>query len=302
MFSTGQVSEGAVSYISGAAVCGQAVTAQNPAISGNATNLTLPQVQACPSPIGAKWIAAVTNWLCFAIDGAGLTYAAGSVCQNPLLLLQAIQALINTYTFHMVFAEAALVGSTGVTNPPGPNISQGYNGQNFLDRYTLNLWGPKVAGVWPIAPSVFGNNRVVGLTASGVNTFTKCNCFVQFNNNSATIIASILDPTDDRMANMYYLFQNNSSIPHTISTPVGYIQGGPVILTPETTLSIAPGQILLLTCDNVNWQVSGDSQNFAGMANVAVSKPSPVGSDIICFFDGSTGALKKATITEILAA
>lgn len=302
MFSTGQVSEGAVNYVSSAAVCGLPVTAQNPAIPANQTNLTLPQIQSCPSPIGAKWVAAVTNWLCFAIDGAGLSYAAGTVCQNPNLLFLAIQSIINAYTIHLVFAEAALVGSTGVVDPPSPSINQGQVGQNFLDRLTENLWGPKTSGGWPTSPAVFGNNRVVGLTSAGVNTFTKVNCFVQFNNNSSMITAKIMDPTDDRMANYYYLFHNTSSIAHLINTPVGVIQGGPNILSPTANLAIAPGQILLLTCDNVNWNVTCDSQNFAGMANVATLKSSPSGSDIICFFDAGDGSLKKCTITELLAA
>lgn len=303
MFTTGQVTEGAVNYTNSGAVCGQAVTGDNPTITGNQTNLTLPVVQACAQPIGPKWVASITNWLCYVIDGAGLGYRSGTVCQDPMLLLNAIAALISANTLHMMFSETAGDGSPGLPVPPNPDVSQGLNGQNFYDRYTGNVWGPKAAGAWPSSPAVFGNNRDVGLETGGTSTFTKSNCFIQFWNNVSTITALIMDPTDSRMANNYYLCQNLSSINHIISTPVGLIQGGPTIIgAGASTITIVPGQILLLTCDNTNWQVTGDSLNFAGMANVAVSKPSPVGGDIICFFDGSTGLLKKATIAEILTA
>lgn len=94
MFSTGTPVEGAVNYTNANAVCGETVTGDNPTRTANRQNLALPIIQACAQPMGAKWISAVTNWLCFLIDGAGLDFQAGSACQDPMLLLNAVQALI----------------------------------------------------------------------------------------------------------------------------------------------------------------------------------------------------------------
>lgn len=94
MFSSGQVPDQAVNYTNALAVCGKNATGDDPVRTNNRTNLTLPQILPCSSPIGAKWIASLTNWLCFLIDGAGLEYRSGEVCQDPFLLLDAVLALI----------------------------------------------------------------------------------------------------------------------------------------------------------------------------------------------------------------
>ncbi len=94
MFSTGTAVEGAVNYTNANAVCGESVTGDVLSNVVNQGNLSLPVIQSCAQPMGARWIASVTNWLCFLIDGAGLEFAAGSTCQDPLLLLKAVKAII----------------------------------------------------------------------------------------------------------------------------------------------------------------------------------------------------------------
>lgn len=96
MFTTGQATEGAVNYTASNAVCGEIATGDAMNVESNQVNLTLPASQACAQPIGSKWVASITNWLCYLIDRQGVAFHAGDNCQDPLLLLTAVTDLIQT--------------------------------------------------------------------------------------------------------------------------------------------------------------------------------------------------------------
>ncbi len=124
MFTNGTTPDSVVNYSSALALCG--FTAEGDALNapGNAGNMTLPQnTPNCPQYIGMNWVASVTNWLCFAIDRAGLSFGPGNACQNPLLLYNAIAAIaassvVSTRQFQTIVTYGA-PGTFTFTVPAG---------------------------------------------------------------------------------------------------------------------------------------------------------------------------------------
>lgn len=259
MFSTGQVIEGAVNYTNSNAVCGETVTGENPITAGNQTNLTLPVVQACAAPIGAKWVAAVTNWLCFLIDFGGfvasptsgllgLAYSAGSVCQDPSLLFKAICAMVT------VACRANSVDSNLLT---APSNGLGWNGQYQIDQRSGNVWGPKTAGAWPIAPIHWGNNGIIVINDAVNTVIIVYNAFIRIFAANTTVTTTLPDPTVQ--PNLFMKIYNSGSAAQTIATPAGTIfagAGAAHFTTPGSSISLPAGAVIELACDDSDWIVT----------------------------------------------
>lgn len=93
MFTTGQTTEGAVIATDINAVCGTLATSYAPLNAVNVANYSLPKVQGCASPIGPKWVAAVTSWFAALIDSGKQTFKPGNVCQDPNVIVAAVKSV-----------------------------------------------------------------------------------------------------------------------------------------------------------------------------------------------------------------
>lgn len=258
MFSTGQTPEGAVNYTNTQATCGLSVNGDNPEIGSNQTNLTLPVVQACAAPIGPKWVASITNWLCYVIDAAGLTYVAGTICQNPLLLLNAIIALIQKYAGNIIAGQGL------------PNNSVGQNGMYYLDELTDNVYGPKASGSWPALPTYWGNNGVTLITSNTV--IATYNQFLEMQG-SSSCTATLLSPATTQGKNTEYVLYNGSGSANFLANIVDGVGDfvGTNISVALTTLTVVPGELMTLKSNGFSWVVVTDNATNTYTPSIATT-------------------------------
>ncbi len=299
MFSTGQVVEGAVNYTGAAAVCGKIATGDDPTIANNQTNLTLPAIQACAQPIGPKWVASITNWLCFAIDGAGLQYASGSVCQDPLLLFRAIISLAQKYGGNILEGPSYQLPDVMPKVPTAPPNSVGQDGQYYQEQETGTMFGPKANGAWPSYPVRFGKGLSISVQANAQIAFY--NSFIEIGpqsgaSNWITTVPSAINQKGNRET-----ISNISNQNQTIVSAGGLFTGEPQ--WPETggvtTLTLIPGQTIEMVSDGAGWIIEGDNLNFLAIGNYAtpISAPIPTSTYIIGL-DGNND-LVKFTVAEL---
>lgn len=262
MFSTGQVVEGAVNYTNAQAVCGKATTGDDPTNGNNQTNLTLPALSACAQPIGPKWVASITNWLCFVIDAAGLQYVSGTVCQNPLLLLNAIIALIVANSGNVIEGPQQTPTNEGAPTPPANTFAA--NGQYYQENETGNLFGPKAQGAWPSTPHRWGNNLSIGIYANTV--LTRYNQFVEIgpSTGASTWITTLMTAVGNSAINTKYIISNSSNVDQTIASAGGKFTGAPRWNDAGgyDTITLSSGQIVIITSDGTNWIIISDNYNY----------------------------------------
>lgn len=276
MFSTGQVTEGAVNYVDASAVCGKTATGDDPAVTNNRTNLTLPQVQNCAQPIGPKWVASITNWLCYVIDAAGLEYASGRVCQDPLLLISAITKLIIETAGNVIIGPATVDPATPPHTPMPPSNDVGANGQYYMERGTGNVWGPKQAGAWASSPALFIKGRVIGVTSTGA-VIGFYNALVEIRPFTGASDWSVEMPTPVGPAGGDWMrVINASDVNQTVSTAgglfVNYLEGNS---SGVPTLTLVPGEAIVIVSNAANWVVFQDSLSFLDVGRLAPALGAP---------------------------
>lgn len=301
MFSTGQISEGAVNYTSSAAVCGETTNGDNPSIANNRTNLTLPQVQACAAPIGPKWVSAITNWLCYVIDGAGLQYASGQVCQDPLLLLNAIIALIHQYGGNVIMGPPLQVPAISPAAYTPPSDSLGSDGMYYVEDFTETVWGPKSGGHWPASPKLYGKGKGIGVSVGGT-TINFYNALVEIISTVvSTLTTTMPTPQQGNGDADWMRIYNASSVNQVLQTPAGEFYGfitGQI--TGSATITLAPGQSITIVTDATDWIVTDNNMSFKDICAFAIyaSEP-PSDATTVIGCDPTDGHLIKFPVSSI---
>lgn len=273
MFSTGQNPDQAVAYTSSNAVCGKTQNGQDPVDNTNAQNLTLPQSQNCPAPIGPKWVSAVTNWFVYLIDRAGLEIAPGAQCQNPLQVFNAVMALILQNTKQMMIMGPAVTGpGEGVLQPPDNAL--GNASDYFMERVSGNVWGPKHPintgdpATWPTSVIKWGdNNATIGTTDD--YTCTAPNSFIQIGAGSTKTVK--LPSAVGPQANGTRMVVLNDT---TFSQNVASVVGEAGILDPQTgtssgTIQLAESQMMLFMSNGTAWIIVMDNFLFREICKFA---------------------------------
>lgn len=135
------------------------------------------------------------------------------------------------------------VGPSTVTNnliaPPSDAI--GFDGQYYFDVGAANLWGPKTGGHWGSTPRLYGNNRLVFMSAD--TTLVVTNALVFWDTGTWALT---LPPPDITQGNTRLTLCNNSTGSQTVNAASGsHIQGGQWPSN-ESSITLVAGQYIEL--------------------------------------------------------
>ena len=263
MFSTGQLVEGAVPYTAENAVCGSlAQGATNGVVMNNADNaavMTLPADQACAAPIGPKWVASITNWLCYFIDRSGGSFLSGEVCQNPFSFFNAalllIQAQINA-AFKDCSGNAIVIGDTLVTCAELNSAFKDCSGNNVPVGTQIVTCAEREAAV----PFVDCSGNPIAAGASIVTCAELPTGAAVFNPFTATGVGAVMNVGTGADADVSILADVGATCSTNPNVPTGGIGLSTYWITGEVTLPLtmaAPGyqnQFVYIANDFVDWR------------------------------------------------